>query len=1242
MTNIRLFVLLLLSALILMEHPLRAQQQSVQAVQRTSVMRLPGVPTIRNYAPARYQAHGQNFGVAQDRRGLVYFANTSGVLEHDGATWRTIPTSGNSIVRSVVCDSTGRIYVGARGDFGYLVPDSTGATTFISLLNKVEKKDQDFLDVWRVYANRDGIWFITNSSVFHWHKNKITAIPANKEILASYSVGGRIILQERNFELFEIVNDQFRKLPSADITAKSMEVVALLPVNAAQALLVTANNGLYYYDYQRLTPFQTEASALIQANRLSEAAFLSDGSLALGTTRNGAIILGRSGNLLTVINKAAGMQDENVKFLYTDRQAGLWLALNNGISRVELPSPLTFMTESKAPQGGVTDCKRHDGMLYFATYDGLYTLNEVTGGYTPVSGIVTTCWSIMPTPKGLLAATSEGVYLVDKQAARKLTQGFSFSLCTSKLHQNTVYAGEKNSISVLTLGAAGWTSSGAIPCPYNEIHEIVEDRDGWLWIPTIAKGILRFRAPASGTERPEILRYDTTHKLPSMLGNHATLLNGQAMMVTPEGIMKLNAAKNIFEKDPRLDSTLREGWYSRVFEDDNGNIWTTSGNGKNLSLHRASPDGHYRLEKTPFLPIAEMTVWAILPGKDVLWLGGPDGVVRYDQSVAKDYKVPFPALIRQVTINSDSIAFEGNYFDVNGIPSLEQNPEFQLVLPYDKNTLRFEYVGANYDNSPANLYQIKLEGFDQNWSDWLRDLQKEYTNLPDGKYTFRVRCKNIYGAVSSEATYTFEILKPWFKTWWAYVGYFLLSTGTVWLLVRWRLQQAEKEKRELERVIEERTSEVVHQKEEIEIASAELANKNDELEKINAIVKSINAQINFSEMLQSILEKTKRIIRGVQQAELLVLSADSGEYEAKAQLGWDEPREEHLTLQEVEEIYLHNTQEVYQDIYTAVAGDGKEINHSRAVMVVKVQDKVEGFLIIENTRKTNAFDDRDFSLLRNLKEHITSAFIKTKILGDLQVKNNLVEAYVKTIKRDLDTASKIQHAILPDANNPFPQIKEFGICAEMIAAKDVGGDFYDFFLIDKDRLGFVMADVSGKGMPAALFMAVSRTMLKSTALLGGKPGDVLEIVNDLLAAENVSTLFVTVFYGILSIRTGEVEYANGGHNLPFILRKNGAVEMMKKTGGMGLAIMEEMPFENAKLQLEKGDAMFLYTDGVTEAMDIHDNLYTDPRLEETLKKLNKNAGISDIMNGVITDVKKFATGAPQADDITVLTLRYEG
>ncbi len=1220
---------------------------AAQGISERAVTSYSGFPAVRNYTPARYQAHGQNFGVSQDKRGMVYIANTSGVLEHDGVSWRTITTPNHAIVRSIACDTiSGKMYVGARGDFGYLMPDSTGLTTFVSLLPFVDKNQRSFLDVWRVFATKKAVYFITNQSVFIWAHGKIQIVKSKEEIVNSFYANGKVVIQYRDWELYTIDNGQFTKFSHGEFTSKSLEVATLLPYGASKILVATTTNGLYVFDGQTLTEFRTNAESFIRSLRITEGVQLADGSYAFGTNRNGIFIIDNTGKLLTIVDKVAGLMNENVRYLFPDKQGGLWLALNNGISRVEVPSPITFLNENYGPNGGVTDITRYNDYLYFATYEGLYYLDEKVGRFTATPGIVSTCWSILSTEKGLLAATAEGVFVVEKQSTKKLTSdNFSFSLYRSRVNPSVIYAGEKNRISILQLTPNGWINSGSIPCQFNEIRDIVEDNQGWVWIPTLSQGIVRFRASSNGTDRPNISQFDTTNKLPAMLGNHVALLDGRAIFLTSHGVMKFDASKNLFSLDNFLDSSLRLEWFSKIKQDKTGNIWTTAGDDKKLTYyqkHLTNGITKYKQLKIPFLSIDATTIWAVFADSNAIWFGGPEGVVRYDPRIQKNYLFHYPTFIRKVTLNADSVLFAGSYFDGNKIPNLTQNIEFNPVLQYDNNTVSFEFAAATYDNPATNSYQYFLEGFEENWSELTTNFQKEYTNLPPGKYIFHVRGKNVHGKLGEEAIFRFEILGPWFKTWWAYSMYVLFCGAIIWLLIRWRLQQAEKEKRELERIIEERTSEVVHQKEEIELASTELANKNDELEKINAIVKSINAQINFSEMLQSILEKTKRIIRGVQHAELLVLNAETNRYETKAQLGWDESRDVSYSLDEAEEHYLQNTQEVFQDIYSGIAEDDVELNQSIAVMVVKVQDKVEGFLVLENSRKGNAFDENDFGLLKNLKEHITSAFIKTKILGDLQVKNDLVGAYVKAIKRDLDTASKIQHAILPDANNPFPHIKEFGICAEMIAAKDVGGDFYDFFLIDNDRLGFVMADVSGKGMPAALFMAVSRTMLKATALLGGKPGDVLEIVNDLLCKENVSTLFVTVFYGVLNIRTGEIEYGNGGHNLPFILRKDGKVEMMKKTGGMGLAVMEEMPFENAKLKLNVGDAMFLYTDGVTEAMDVKDNLYTDQRLESLLNKLNKSNSINAIMNGVIDDVKRFANGAPQADDITVLTLRYEG
>jgi sigma-B regulation protein RsbU (phosphoserine phosphatase) len=243
------------------------------------------------------------------------------------------------------------------------------------------------------------------------------------------------------------------------------------------------------------------------------------------------------------------------------------------------------------------------------------------------------------------------------------------------------------------------------------------------------------------------------------------------------------------------------------------------------------------------------------------------------------------------------------------------------------------------------------------------------------------------------------------------------------------------------------------------------------------------------------------------------------------------------------------------------------------------------------------------------------------------------------LHKELEVASAIQKSILPSVFPPFPERREFEIHAAMIPAMEVGGDFFDFFLIDEGRLGFVIADVSGKGVPAALFMAVSRTAIKATALRGLHPDACLGEVNRVLTSENVSSMFVTVFYGILDLRDGEVTYCSAGHNLPYVLRCDGRVEALERTGGMALGVFETAAYKSKRARLGTGDGLFLYTDGITEAMDGDYNEFTDHRLQECLKRMTRKP-VTEIIDGVVDDVKAFAGGAPQADDMTTLVLRY--
>ncbi len=243
------------------------------------------------------------------------------------------------------------------------------------------------------------------------------------------------------------------------------------------------------------------------------------------------------------------------------------------------------------------------------------------------------------------------------------------------------------------------------------------------------------------------------------------------------------------------------------------------------------------------------------------------------------------------------------------------------------------------------------------------------------------------------------------------------------------------------------------------------------------------------------------------------------------------------------------------------------------------------------------------------------------------------------IQYDLDTARNIQSAILIKNFPPFPTLKEFDIFAKMEPAKEVGGDLYDFFLLDNDRVGFVIGDVSGKGVPAAIFMAVSRTLIRATALKGIPPDECLTYVNSLLCKESVSSMFVTVFYGILNYKTGELHYTNGGHNPPYVLSDKGELQTIDLTGGVALGIVEGLEFKSNKIMLNPGDTVFTFTDGVTEAMDKDFELYDEARLEAFLKERH-NLELSELVNESFTDVHAYANGADQSDDITVLAIKY--
>lgn len=247
---------------------------------------------------------------------------------------------------------------------------------------------------------------------------------------------------------------------------------------------------------------------------------------------------------------------------------------------------------------------------------------------------------------------------------------------------------------------------------------------------------------------------------------------------------------------------------------------------------------------------------------------------------------------------------------------------------------------------------------------------------------------------------------------------------------------------------------------------------------------------------------------------------------------------------------------------------------------------------------------------------------------------------LESILHELNVASEIQQSILP---RNFISNDSIEIFAKMQAAKEVGGDFYDFFWQDKEKtkLVIVIADVSGKGVAAALFMTVSRTLIRANAYAYLTPGACLTQVNSTLQKDNTNVMFVTTFYAILDIKSGILTFSNGGHNPPYIIRKNGTVEKITQTHGMALGVSEGLVYQEDQIALHPGDVLFLYTDGVTEAEDGRGNLYSDQRLTTHLDKY-RALSASELINTLRTNITEFTAGYTQSDDITMLDVRYLG
>jgi len=314
---------------------------------------------------------------------------------------------------------------------------------------------------------------------------------------------------------------------------------------------------------------------------------------------------------------------------------------------------------------------------------------------------------------------------------------------------------------------------------------------------------------------------------------------------------------------------------------------------------------------------------------------------------------------------------------------------------------------------------------------------------------------------------------------------------------------------------------------------------------------------------------------------------------------------------------------------------GFGIGRRMAASIVKLTNGAERIAEGDLDSKVEVTTRDEVKILANTFNKMTEDL--KQYIKDLQE----TTAAKERIEADLRIAHDIQVGVLPGVFPPFPDRKEFDIFASMEPAKEVGGDLYDFYFINEKKLFFIIGDVSGKGVPAALFMMITKALLKSEAMRDLSPPEILYRANNIICPDNDTSMFVTIFCAILDTETGELEFGNAGHNPPLIYRGGQGYEYIDMKGSLVLGPFPDIEFTGGKLKLNPGDIIFLYTDGVTEAINPQDDLFSDERLQESLSNL-QGKGVTETLQGVREEVQKFVQGAPQSDDITMLAVKFNG
>ena len=768
-----------------------------------------GIPFIKNYSTKEYKGSPQNWAAVQDNRGVMFFGNNFGFLEFDGNRWRLVGIPNKTIIRSLAIDQKGRIYVGGQDDFGYLQPDAQGQMEYISLKALIPKAHRDFEDVWKIYATRDGVYFGTFSGIYFLQHNKITfyRMAAGQNAFPFY-VHDKLYIPVPGKGIFEIKNGQPAFIPNSDVLA-NYTITGMLPEENKKVLIFTEQDGIYSFDgINGFKPWVTQAEGFLRKNRITSAVSLANG-FAVGSSLGGLLLLDKKGMPKMVLNRENGLQNSHIQHIYQDNSGNIWLGLNNGIDYVEINSPFTLFNAKNGVPGTAYTSLLHQGNLYLGTNNGLFYKKWsekesplLSASFKLIEGTQGQVYNLQAVHGKLLLAHHNGAFEIIADKAVKVSEHTGIWLYLPlKAHPGYVICGTYTGLLLYKMEAGKMVFIRKIAGLEESARVMEEDETGTIWVAHGYKGIYRLKLSAGLDKVQKLDFYNAKHGFPSNLFINVFKINNRLVFTGERGIYQFNEKRNRFEEDEELSKYFAKNTHIRkLLPDQEGNIWFSEGD--EMGVLQKQDNGAFAIEKKTFNKLEGQLVGgfehiAAYNASTVL-IGTNEGFVLYNPAFprSKEKENSFYTLIRQVETMAgkrDSLLSGGTYWQAGRISS-GQPPGKIPELPHRLNSLRFTYSAISYEEMDKVQYEYILDGYDKNWFSWTALTQKEYTNLTEGDYTFRVRARDIYNRASTEATYRFSILPPWYRSAVAYLFY-IFSTLLLLIFIRNILQRRERKER---------------------------------------------------------------------------------------------------------------------------------------------------------------------------------------------------------------------------------------------------------------------------------------------------------------------------------------------------------------------------------------------------------------------------------------------------------------